>query len=303
VDQARRKFVVAFVGLKMKSIVALLSGVAAVNGLVVPNVTEEVPPNGGDEVNQGDCSNPRTPDPYWTSHSVKCTKKNCNAPKYYIIADGNGKMNVWTTNDQKKAYSGEGGFSWWKDYVTREVYDAEMNKVLQTKYSCNGADKELSTWLKRAKEVHTCKYPAGEWEHVFGVDNPKASHTYSVKSSNGYTRGQSNSFTSSLSISEGVSIEVFKASVDFKYTASATNSQTWSHSRDVTNSVTVSPGKSVHTWQWKLTCMGFNDYGMFTEKVSYGTNLFTDTKKFKQPTCLPQNCDSKSAINNPPTLV
>jgi len=303
VDQACRKFVLACVGLKMKSIVAFLSGVAAVNGLVVPNVTEEVPPNGSDEVNQGDCGNTRTPDSYWTSHSVKCTKKNCNSPKYYIIADGNKKMNVWTTNNLNQAYSGTGGFSWWDDYVTREVYDAELDNVLQTKYSCNGAEKELSTWLKRAKEVHSCKYPAGEWQHVFGVDNPKSIHTHKVTTSNGYTRGQSNSFTGGITVSAGVSVEAFSASVETSFSATEANDQTWSKSKEVSNSITVNPGPSVHVWQWKLTCMGFNDYGLFTEKVSYGTDLFHDTNKYKQPTCLPQNCDSKSVINNPRTLV
>lgn len=288
----------------MKSIVALLVGGASVNGLIAPNVTDDVPPNGGDARSpNGGCSNQRTPDPYWTQHSVQCNKANCDSPKFYVVADGNGKMNVWTTNDQNAAYSGTGGYNWWQDYVTREIYDAGMNKVLQTKYSCDGADKELGGWLSRAKEVHSCKYPSGDWEHVFGVDNPKASHTYSVTSSNGYTRGQENSFTTGVSITEGVSIEFFSASTTLSYSATVTNSQTWSHSKDVTNSITVSPGNSVHTWQWKLTCMGFTDYGLFTEKVTYATNIFTDTSQFKQPTCLPQNCNGKSIIDNPPMLV
>jgi len=287
----------------MKSaVVSVMVHMVAGSGLVLPNST--VPSNGGDPPPNGNCVPSRTPDQHWTDTSVQCHSANCDSPQFYVVADGNKKMNVWTTNDGNAAWNAEGGYKWWKDYVTREIYDANMNKVLQSKQSCGGADKELNAWLTRAKEVHSCKYPAGDWEYVFGVDNPKATHMHSVSTSNGYTRGQSNSFTAGIKITESVGIEgVFQDSVELAFSATHTNSQTWSQSKTVTDTVTITAGKSVHVWQWKLTCMGFTDYGLFTEKLTFGTTLSTDTEHYQKPTCLPQDCDKLVVIPNQTLLM
>jgi hypothetical protein len=241
------------------------------------------PPLAGDTVPNGNCDNQETYESYWPTVSVQCTSADCEAPQYWVVADGNKKANVWTTNDPNDAHSAEGGFSWWEDYVTRELYDMNAGVVLEHKYSCNGAEQELTHWLNESQNVNTCKYAGGLWDRILTRLSPSSDWSYEQTIERGYSTTKSNSFSDTVSVSESAKVEFFEASITYSHVAQTTDSQTWSSKVTTKQTFSGPAGVSSVWWQYYLTCQGFNRQGLYVGKLQFATDIYKGTDSLTPP--------------------